>query len=375
MPGTDLETAWRDLISGRKRVWWAPVARAGLGALSGIYAGVVTAYRAGFDVRLFRTSRLPCPVVGVGNLTVGGTGKTTTVRWIARRLVEWGMRPAILSYGYRAGSREPVTVVAGPDGIREPVQVSGDEAQLLARSLPGVPLLIGRKRVLSGRRAWEEFHAGVCLLDDAFQYWRLEKDLELVLVDATNPFGYGRLLPRGMLREPLRGLRRAHAAIMTHADRVDEAGRESLRRDLCMWNPRLILAEAAHRPVCLRDHRNSRTLNLDILQEGRWLALSSLGQPESFERTLADLGAVNALPVRFRDHHPYTEPDLRRVCERVGLEGLSGIVTTEKDSVKIPPEWLGETRCLVLEIDLRFLWGQDAIEELLRYRVVNRLHE
>jgi len=373
---SDFETNWRHLISGEERAWWGNPARAGLWALSGLYAGIVSGYRAGFDLGLLKPTRLPCPVLGIGNITVGGTGKTTTVRWLVRRLQEWGVHPAVLSYGYRAGAskkeRNAVTVVAGPEGIRAPVTLSGDEPQMLARSLPGVPVLIGRKRIYSGRQAWDEFRADACVLDDSFQYWRLEKDLELLLVNATNPFGYGHLLPRGMLREPLRGLRRAGGVILTHASAVSADERKRLRGRIEKLKPGIAVAEAVHEPVRLRDHRTGAPLGIELLRDGRWLALSGLGQPESFENSLVELGARAPVPARFRDHHAYTAEELAGAGARVRTEGLTGIVTTEKDAVKIPAEWLESCTCAVLEVDLRFLSGQDAIERLLRERIVDR---
>jgi tetraacyldisaccharide 4'-kinase len=372
---SDFETNWRHLVSGEERAWWASSARTGLWALSGIYAGIVSGYRAGFDLGLLKTTRLPCPVLGIGNITVGGTGKTTTVRWLVRRLQEWGVHPAVLSYGYRAGAgkkeRNAVTVVAGPEGIRTPVSLSGDEPQMLARSLPGVPVLIGRKRIYSGQQAWDEFRADACVLDDSFQYWRLEKDLELLLVNAANPFGYGHLLPRGMLREPLRGLRRAGGVILTHAAAVSTDERQRLRARIEKLKPGIAVAEAVHEPVRLRDHQSGALLGTETLREGRWLALSGLGQPESFENSLVQLGAREAAPARFRDHHAYTVEELEEARARVRSEGLAGIVTTEKDAVKIPAEWLEGCNCAVLEVDLRFLSGQEQIERLLRERIVN----
>jgi tetraacyldisaccharide 4'-kinase len=371
---SDFETRWRELVSGEQKTWWAPVARGGLFALSGLYAGIVGGYRLGYDLKLLRTTRLPCPVLGVGNITVGGTGKTTTVRWLVRWLGERGLRPAVLSYGYRAGAtkseRNAVTVVAGPEGIREPVEVSGDEPQMLARSLPGVPVLIGRRRIYSGRRAWEEFQPDACVLDDSFQYWRLEKDLEILLVNAANPFGFGFLLPRGMLRESLRGLRRADAVIVTHAAAIAPQAREKLAARIRRIRPGIAIAEAVHVPVRLRDHRSGAEVPLDELRQGRWLALCGLGQPESFEGSLAELGARDAAPARFPDHHRYEPADLERARQRVTAEGLVGIVTTEKDAVKIRAEWLQECRCLVLEVDLRFLRGQEEIEKLLTEKLL-----
>ncbi len=378
---SDFEAAWKALVSGETRSWWSPAARGGLGILSGVYGGVVGTYRTGYTLGLMKTTRLPAFTVTVGNMTVGGTGKTTTVRWLARRLQEWGHQPVILSYGYRAGEgndgrksdKNTVTVVAGPEGIRQPVTVSGDEPQLLARSLPGVPVLIGKRRIRSGKVACEQFSPDVCILDDAFQYWRLEKDLEIVLINATEPFGFDRLLPRGTLREPLTGLRRAHAAILTHAAWVDKARRDEIRARLLSIHPGLVYAEARHVPVRFRDHHSGEVFPLESVAGQGWAALSSLGSPESFERTLKGLGVDPVSPERFRDHHPYAEEEIRSVARRVTGQGLSGLLTTEKDSVKIPSGWLDGIRCLVLEIDLEFLSGQASLESLVKDRLMQHL--
>ncbi|HEU4751677.1 MAG TPA: tetraacyldisaccharide 4'-kinase, partial [Armatimonadota bacterium] len=225
--------------------------------------------------------------------------------------------------------------------------------------------------VLSGRRACEEFEVDACVLDDAFQYWRLRKDLELLLVNATEPFGNGRMLPRGELREPLRGLRRADAAILTHAAWSSPEERERIRAELLQWNPELVLAEARHVPLGLRDHATGEAVDIAELAAGRWLALSALGQPESFERTLRELGCVQFNPAHFKDHHRYTREEVAELEQRVRSARMAGIVTTEKDAVKIPPEWLAGVPCRVVEIDLEFLSGREEIERLLRERSSN----
>lgn len=366
------EARWRALVSGTAPEWWAPAARGGLSALSALYGAGVRAYRAGYDLGLLRAARLPCTVISVGNLTVGGTGKTTTVRWLVRRLLEWDARPAILSYGYRAGSEgdgSRVRVVSGPEGVRLPVEESGDEPQLLARSLPGVPVLAGRRRLRSGRAAREAFGVDVCVLDDGFQYWKLARDLDLVLINALNPFGYGHLLPRGGLREPLSALRRADAVLITHADALDPAARSRLRAELARRHPGLVVGEARHIPVRLREHEGGAEHPRAELTAGRWLALSSLGEPESFARSLRALGARELVPAPFPDHHAYTRPEIELLAARVRREGLAGIVTTEKDAVKIPAAWLGGTVCRVLEIDLELLDGREALEALVRMRL------
>lgn len=372
---SDWESEWRELVSGRTGAWWAPGTRAALGLLSVVYGGAVTAYRSAFDRGWLRQHRLPCPVICIGNITVGGTGKTTTVRWVANLLGTWGLRPAVLCYGYQPGKRRSsrdVTVVSGPEGLRAPLELSGDEPRLLAEALPGVPVLVGKRRVLSGLRACEEFQPDVLVLDDGFQYWRLFKDLEIVLIDAENPFGYERLLPNGMLREPLSGLRRGHVAILTHAASVPPSHLRSTRGKLARLNPDMLVAEARHSPAGLRSAATGADVPADALREGRWLALSSLGHPGSFERTLRELGAGAVVPARFPDHHAYTEGEIRALRARAGDEGLCGIVTTEKDSVKIPTGWLGDTRCLVVRVELEFLSGQDDLEALVRTRLAPR---
>lgn len=365
-----LEHGWLELVSGRSRAWWAGPARAGLALLSAPYAAGISGYRALFDFGILRPAQLPCPVVSIGNITVGGTGKTTTVRWLVRRLQAWGRRPAILSRGYRSaegGAR--VTVVAGPEGLRQDARAGGDEPVVLARSLPGVPVLIGRKRVRSGLLACEEFQPDVLVLDDAFQYWRLRKDLEILLVDATNPFGYGSVFPRGLLREPLRGIRRAGAAILTHAGWATEEERAAVRAALQRRMPGGVIAEARHVPVRLRDLHTGAEEPLSRLAQGGWLAVSGLGRPGAFEATLGEAGAARLESLAFPDHHAYTASDLHAAAERVRASGLSGIVTTEKDAVKFDPAWLPGTRCLVLEIDLEFLRGEADLERLLQERV------
>ncbi|MBM3459342.1 MAG: tetraacyldisaccharide 4'-kinase, partial [Armatimonadetes bacterium] len=198
----ELETGWLELVHGRKRSWWTGPARVSLQVLGGLYGAVIGTYRLQYDWGWRRPEAAPCRICSVGNLTVGGSGKTTTVRWIVRRLQEWGVRPAILSHGYRAsgGSDPRPRVVADPTGIRLPITESGDEPQLLARRLPSVPVLIGRRRNESARVAAEQYGVQVCVLDDGYQYWKVQKNLDLLLLDATSPWGPGGVFPGGTLR-------------------------------------------------------------------------------------------------------------------------------------------------------------------------------
>lgn len=364
---------WERIVRGETRgALGAPVGAAARGALAALAAGyavVVAAYRTAYDWHWLRPESLPCPVVSVGNLTVGGTGKTTTTRWLARRLLARGVRPAILSRGYRSAAGGAPLVVSDPDGIRLPTDQSGDEPQLLARSLPGVPVLIGRNRVASGRLACGEFGVGACLLDDGFQYWRLRKDVEIVLIDATCPLGYGALLPRGLLRESPRALRRADLVILTRVDLVEPELPTTIERVVRRWAPAVRWAGARHRFQALVALEGAAPAPLALLREGRWAALSSVARPDSFERTLATRGAGQIVPFRFPDHHRYSEGEIATVVRRAREAGCTAIVTTEKDAVKLDARWFAGMACWVLPIDLEFVWGEDEIERLLEERV------
>jgi tetraacyldisaccharide-1-P 4'-kinase len=367
------EERWRALISGQARGPGAAAARAGLAALAGLYGGVMSAYRGAYDRGLVRRVTAGCRVISVGNLTVGGTGKSTTVRWLAARLRDRGIPVAVISYGYRAGSRDAVTVVSDGHGALAPAAVGGDEPRMLAEALPGVPVLIAKRRQLAAAAAVERFGARVCVLDDAFQYWRLVKDLDLVLVDALCPFGGGHLLPRGLLREAPRQLRRADAVILTNGQRLPNQERRALGEQLRRLSPAAVLAEARHaaRPLRRLGARGRGGAGVEedspeppLLVRQRVLALSSLGNPEGFEQMLADRGA-EVVPARYPDHHRYRSEELAREAARARQEACALIVTTEKDAVKIDPGWANPTPVWVLPVALEFDAGQAALEARL----------
>ncbi len=359
------EQLWHTITSGEHPTPTIRLARGGLSLLAAVYCAGVRAYRLTYDLGLVRVERLPVPVIGVGNLTLGGTGKTTAVRWLAGEVRRLGKLPAILSRGYGARHGQAVAVVADRDGIRLPAEESGDEPQLLARALPGVPVVVGKNRRVTGRLAVAEHGAEVCILDDSFQYWRLAKDLEIVLVNAARPLSEERLFPRGHLREPPAALRRADGAILTHADRAREADRTALRDFLRHHHPALAIAEARHRPAGFRALGGSDVAETEDLRRERWLAVASLGDPTSFPATLVSLG-LEAVGVPFPDHHAYAEPELSSLAARARGEGFAGTLTTEKDAVKLRPEWFGGLPCWVLSVELEFMAGGEAIESLVR---------
>ncbi|MBW3621862.1 MAG: tetraacyldisaccharide 4'-kinase [Armatimonadetes bacterium] len=323
------------ILSGEDRGVGTTLARAGLWLLSPLYGLVIGAYRGMYDTELLKEVRLPCPVLSIGNLTVGGTGKTGLALTLAQLLRDHGLQPALLNYGYHAGiGRGPAVVSDGERVLLTPKE-SGDEAALLAQSLPGVPVLIGKRRVESGALALERFRPDVLLLDDAFQYWRLHRDLNLVLISATEPWGYSALLPRGLLREMPSALRRASAVILTHTVQVSADALDRLRTDVHRLAPRIPVFTANYAPQGLREWTEGEATELSALCGMKVGAMSALGSPADFEASLKAWGASVVHPYRFPDHYAYSPDDLLRVRADAARRGLEGIVTTAKDAVKL----------------------------------------
>jgi len=317
-----------------------------LRALSIPYAGVVFCRNRLFDRGVFRQKKLPCPVISVGNLTVGGTGKTPTVIAIARLLQQKGRHPAVLSRGYGGKSTRPVDVVS--DGVHTLISWhdAGDEPVLIAHSLPGVPVIAGAKRYLTGKAAMEQFGADVLVLDDAFQHRQLHRDVDIVLIDGKRPLGNGFLLPRGPLREGLPALRRATMLLRT-----------GLSNDSAPLSAELSLPSfrGAHKPEGIVSGKSGHVMPLETLRGEKVMAFAGIGYPETFRKGLSTLGAEIVATRDFPDHHPYSERDLDELRRLADRSGATMLLTTEKDGVRLTdfPEFLAETSFLriAMEID------------------------
>ncbi len=283
----------------------------------------------------------------VGNLTVGGTGKTPFVEHVAGFYRRRDVRVAVLSRGYGAET--------GPN----------DEALVLEENLPDVPHLQGKDRVALARAAIEELESELLVLDDGFQHRRLCRDLDLVLIDATAPWGYGRLLPRGLLREPVSGLRRAHLIALTRCDQVNAADKVRIRCEVKRLAPGTPVIETTHRPVELTGSDGAKE-PLERLRGRPVAAFCGVGNPESFRRTLSDCGA-NIVAFRpYLDHHAYTRADVDdlRAWAR-GLPSDCHVVVTQKDLVKLRLTRLGDVPLWALRIRLHVETGADELERLL----------
>lgn len=309
-----------------------------LGGLASLYDVGLEAYLAAERVGLRQRVRLPIPVISIGNLTVGGTGKTPMTQWLCRRLVSQGKRVAILSRGH-GGTSQSVRLVSDADGqVLLTAAAAGDEPRLLAQTLPGVPVLVGKDRRLSGREALRLFDLDVLVLDDGFQYWQLRRDLDMVLLDARRPFDNGFPLPRGLLREPMRHLRRAGVVVVTRAGSLGEAERAALTAQVAALAPKARLFFADHQAIGFvpADALSAPLLPLALLSGSRVAAVSAIAQPQSFVQTLTGLGTNVIYEKACPDHQALSVDEARRVTAEAMRAGAEALVMTEKDAVKWP---------------------------------------
>ena len=347
--GTSLFRFHRAVIDPERRGPVLASARAGLRVLAAGYGLGVRLRNATYRVAPRRRQRAGVPVISVGNITAGGTGKTPLVAYLAHLLHIHRRRPAILSrgYGHHEGS--------GVD----------DENAMLGRMAGHTPVVVDADRVRGARTAIERHDADVLILDDGFQHRRLARDLDIVLIDALHPFGAGHLLPRGLLREPLTELGRAGLLLITRAGLVGFDRLAAIRARLHELAPGVPTAACRTVPTGLLPLGTGAedAVGLDVLREGRWGAFCGIGNPDGFRGTLAGTGADLAFLDVFGDHHDYTRPDVDAVLARASSADCTGVVTTEKDAVKVERLLRGAPRPPVyaLRTDLDFVDGAEAL--------------
>ncbi|HOW57452.1 MAG TPA: tetraacyldisaccharide 4'-kinase [Smithellaceae bacterium] len=340
-------------------------------ALSLFYHLVINLRNRLYDAGIFPAVKLPCPVISVGNITVGGTGKTPTVIMLARQLSEKGWKPAILSRGYGGSSSHSVNVVADGKKILLSAKTAGDEPLLIAETLKDIPVLTGTSRIATGRAAVEKYGANVLLCDDAFQHRRIYRDINLVLLDSAAPLGNGYLLPRGSLREPSAALKRADALILTRVEENVPADNEIVKLAQINQTP-LFRGRHVAREVIRREREMS--LPLTYLAGKKVCAFCGIAQPQSFKKMIGAAGAQIASLDIFPDHHRYEINELEGIINKFTESGADFILTTEKDGARLTdfPEFLKPIYLLRIAMEIipdSRLWD-DFIEELLKNRTV-----
>jgi tetraacyldisaccharide 4'-kinase len=338
---------FRDLVSGRRRGAVATMLRAGLRLAEAPYTWIVRRRNRRYDTGAAAVHRVGVPVVSVGNLTLGGTGKTPMVEWLARWFVRHGVRVGVVSRGYGAQ--------AG---------MSNDEARELAAKLPDVHHVQDPDRVAGALRAIEQFRCQVLVLDDAFQHRRIGRDLDVVLLDALEPFGFDHVFPRGTLREPLEGLRRAGVVALSRADALPPAQREEVRRQIERLAPRAAWLETVHAARVLVSCSGAQ-VPLESLRGKPIAAFCGVGNPAGFRHTLDTCGYRVAGWREFPDHHAYPPHNVAALAAWADGLQADAVLCTQKDLVKLGVERLGQRPLWAVGIELDVLAGREALERHL----------
>jgi len=348
-----------NLATDKYQGFFAGCAKIFLFLLSLLY-GLVVKILSGYH--LARRKKVVGRLISIGNITLGGTGKTSLVEYLARILSEKGKKVVILSRGYkRKVTKSQSHKVTG-------VEEMGDEPYLLSRKLSSVPVLVGSDRVKLAAQASSRYGADTLILDDGFQQWRIKKDLEIVTIDATRPFGNRRLLPRGILREPLSALRRADVLVLTKVN----LSRDLLaaRKVLTGINPAALLVESMHYPLGFYEMgQPEQLIPPEMVAVRGSLSLCGIGDPDSFELLLHSLGVRPQFCLRFPDHHDYSPEDLKEVVRKSRQEDIGIVITTEKDAVRLANIVPGgfPLKILVLKIELRIVKNeQEFLDRLFK---------
>ena len=344
---------YRAIVSGRERGILPGFLRRALGGMSALYRAGVGGRNLMYSKGLLNSTSLPVPVISVGNLTLGGTGKTPLVEYIARHLIGAGKKVAILSRGYKAR--------------RDGTERGNDEAAVLAGNLPDVPHIQARNRILAGLRAVKEHNPDCIILDDGFQYRKLRRDLDIVLIDATNPFGHGRVLPRGLLREPTTSLKRADAVVISKVSEVSQKELAEIQEAIAELVPMEKIFHAAHKPCglyVLNGENERQQAEIEFLRGRRVFAFCGIGSPDSFRSSLEGLGCDIVGFREFSDHYRYGGGAVDGLRKDVAHSKAEILITTQKDAVKTAGANLGRT-LHVLRIAFEFVEGEERFRNLL----------
>lgn len=345
-----------------------------LRGMSYLYEFGVSCKLAMYNSGIMHKEKLPCCVISIGNITVGGTGKTPTAQKMAGIVKAMGYRVVILNRGYRSHWGKEIGVVSNGEKIFMTAYEAGDEAYLMAKTLPGIPVIIGKNRAVTGRYAVEKMHAEVIIMDDGYQHWQLERDLDVVLVDTLNMFGNGCVLPRGTLREPLENLSRGNIFLLTKTDQSSKLSRIQLRNTIAKYNAGAPVVESIHHPknfVEIADWYKGISNNYRDLEELRGkdvMVFSAIGNPSSFEQTLSSIGLNILEAVRYPDHHDYGMLEMQYINERASSLNAVAMVATAKDAVKIPTEFIYSDREIplyILNMDICITEGMDKFREYI----------
>jgi len=349
------QAGFRELISGKRTGLTAVLLRCGLSIVSVGYGAAINLRNWLYDAKYLKTHKVQVPVISIGNITAGGTGKTPLVAWLTKKLC-FKYQCVILTRGYKAA------------------ETGSEEAKMLAGACENVPVIVNPDRTAGAMEAVQFHGAQVLILDDAFQHRKLERDIDIVAIDATCPLGFEKILPAGLLRESITSLKRADAAIITRSNQVSEFEIEDIEKQLMKINPELIIAKAVHKPAQLMESLG-KEFQLSDIKGKKVFAFCGIGNPQAFFNTLSDLDADLVSHKTFNDHHHYSEHDLKDIIYNAQQSSAELIVTTEKDWAKIDIDWRGVStfKTAILKIAIEITSGGDDITRLIENRIAGKI--
>lgn len=365
------QESYRKLISGQKANMGTTLLRLLLGLAAAGYSIAVRARNFLYSAGWLKAHHSDAAVISVGNITVGGTGKTPLVVWLCKQIISdskfqiSNSQCAILTRGYKATKNSKLKT-----------QNYSDEPAILTESCPEVKVIVNPDRVGGANEAVSKFRANVLIMDDGFQHRRFARDLDIVTIDATRPFGYGRMLPAGLLREPVASLKRADAAVITRCDQITESELSQIEKKLESINPDMIIARSIHAPAYVQSMDNQE-ISIEHIKGKKIFAFCGIGNPDAFFNTIKQLGADVVGSKVYNDHHHYTDSCLAGIYEQATYLKADLILTTQKDCTKItrlapvqkdiPLAYIG--------IEIKFLAGEDKLRGLIEKTLAGKIPE
>jgi tetraacyldisaccharide 4'-kinase len=350
------QQTYRRLISGQNNSFGASILRLLLATAAIGYSLVVWTRNFLYSKRLLKTYYVNAAVICIGNITVGGTGKTPLAVWLCNLLTQ-NHKCAVLTRGYKAN-------VQGDKNFK-------DEIAILAESCPNTEIIVNPDRVSGATEAIDKYSAKVLIMDDGFQHRRLARDLDIIAIDATQPFGYGKLLPAGFLREPVSSLKRAGAVVITRCDLVTKDQLSELEQKLQSVNPDIVIAKSIHAPAYVQSKDNKEN-SIEWLKGKKVFAFCGIGNPDAFFNTVEDVGAELISSKAFDDHYHYTNACLTGISEQAEELGADLILTTQKDWTKVVSNAEFSTSkskshppFAYLAVEIKFLAGEDKLTALI----------
>jgi len=361
------QEGYRKLISGQKAGMGTALLRLVLGFAAAGYSIAVRARNFLYSAGWFKAHRADAAVISIGNITAGGTGKTPLVIWLCKQIISDSKFQisdytcAILMRGYKAAKDS-----------RGKTQDYRDEPAILAESCPGVKVIVNPDRVAGAAEAVSKFGANTLIMDDGFQHRRLARDLDIVTIDATRPFGYDKMLPAGLLREPVASLERADAIVITRCDQIAEVELSEIERKLQTINPNVIIARSIHAPTSVKSTDN-KEISLEQLKDKKIFAFCGIGNPDAFLNTTKQLGANLVGSKVYNDHHHYTNDCLADIYEQAGGLKADLILTTQKDWTKIISDFESSLPLAYIRIEIKFLAGEEKLRGLIEKTLAGKM--